>query len=624
MSFNGSGTYNRVMNWTTDRNDGLTIQASRMDTEADDIATALSLCLLKDGQQTPTANIPMGGFKLTNVGDATNATDAMNRQTGDARYPLKIGTSTDNAIARYDGVAGQVQDSLIIIDDTTGAMHPATHDVGALGTTALRWSDAFFASGAVISFGAASTDDVTITHGLNTLAFAGASSGYSFDAGVTISSGVLAVGAGSITTAGAFALTLTQTGASNVTLPTTGTLATLAGAETLSSKVLTAPDINGGTADSLTSLSVRSTGAAFDVSIGVTEVLTANRALTLKLNDAARTVDLSGNLTLGGALTTAAAFSTAGAFGLTLTATALTNVTLPTAGTLAILGANTFTADQTITSTDAGATAGPTLDLYRDSASPAASDNIGQLTFSGRDSASNKQEYAAINLFIADPTSASEDSVLGVKTNVAGVYDTRLKIGAGLYTLNATGGDKGVDTCNVVDYYRNGISQTRLYKSITSDATGSNVNTAQPWFPTAGALTLAANKTYRVEGLIYLFRAAGTTSHTTRFLFGGTATVSSILVHVEANNGDTATSDTLNRTIIVATSGAVVKGASTSATEVVTMRVSGIVRVTTGGTLIPQFQYSAAPGGAPTIQSGSFFEVFEIGADTDATVGTWA
>lgn len=44
-----------------------------------------------------------------------------------------------------------------------------------------------------------------------------------------------------LATSGANSITLTSTGATNVTLPTTGTLATLAGAETLSSKTLTAP-----------------------------------------------------------------------------------------------------------------------------------------------------------------------------------------------------------------------------------------------------------------------------------------------------------------------------------------------------------------------------------------------
>lgn len=49
--------------------------------------------------------------------------------------------------------------------------------------------------------------------------------------------------AGDFISAGGNSLTLTTTGATNVTLPTTGTLATLAGAETLSNKTLASPDV---------------------------------------------------------------------------------------------------------------------------------------------------------------------------------------------------------------------------------------------------------------------------------------------------------------------------------------------------------------------------------------------
>lgn len=50
---------------------------------------------------------------------------------------------------------------------------------------------------------------------------------------------------GNLTTAGAFATTLTSTAATSITLPITGTLATLAGAEALSNKTITASAFNG-------------------------------------------------------------------------------------------------------------------------------------------------------------------------------------------------------------------------------------------------------------------------------------------------------------------------------------------------------------------------------------------
>lgn len=71
-----NGNYSRFFNWTQDANAGIDILPGRMDTEDTGFATGLSTCLLKDGTQTVTANIPFAGFRLTGVGAATSLTDA--------------------------------------------------------------------------------------------------------------------------------------------------------------------------------------------------------------------------------------------------------------------------------------------------------------------------------------------------------------------------------------------------------------------------------------------------------------------------------------------------------------------------------------------------------------------
>tara|TARA_R100001443_G_scaffold113333_1_gene127839 strand:- start:1114 stop:2247 length:1134 start_codon:yes stop_codon:yes gene_type:complete len=53
-----TGTFSRVHDWTSDRDAGIKISASRTDAEFDGIATGLTTCILKDGTQTLTAMIP--------------------------------------------------------------------------------------------------------------------------------------------------------------------------------------------------------------------------------------------------------------------------------------------------------------------------------------------------------------------------------------------------------------------------------------------------------------------------------------------------------------------------------------------------------------------------------------
>lgn len=165
---------------------------------------------------------------------------------------------------------------------------------------------------------------------------------------------------------------------------------------------------------------------------------------------------------------------------------------------------------------------------------------------------------------------------------------------------------------------------TDLIRVLDADASGQNVNTAQPWFPTSGAVAVEAGL-YEFEGQINFTRSAGTTSHTTSILFGGTATVSNIMGSQQGNTGDAVISlSSLSTTLFAVATDTPVKASSTSATEQALMRVRGIIRISVAGTLIPQFKYSAAPGGVPTIKRNTFFRLRKLGVVGLTAIGTWS
>ncbi len=168
-------------------------------------------------------------------------------------------------------------------------------------------------------------------------------------------------------------------------------------------------------------------------------------------------------------------------------------------------------------------------------------------------------------------------------------------------------------------------SLTDLYKILSADdAGGQNVATVQPWFPTAGAVSVEASTTYFFKGLLFITRAAGTTSHTTGIGFGGTATLTSILWRSESKSGDTTATGADNAVHNNAAAVVQLKPASTSATENALFEVEGIVRINAAGTFIPQFQYSAAPGGAPTVKANTFFRMNKLGGGGLTVSGTWS
>jgi hypothetical protein len=75
VSYNGTGTF--VINSAgTPYVTGTVISSTAANALNNDLATGLSTAITKDGQTTPTANIPLGGFKITGLGAGTVASDA--------------------------------------------------------------------------------------------------------------------------------------------------------------------------------------------------------------------------------------------------------------------------------------------------------------------------------------------------------------------------------------------------------------------------------------------------------------------------------------------------------------------------------------------------------------------
>lgn len=84
MAWNGDGTFTRsdgTLTGTaiceTQENASAVLSGSRMDTDLNTIVAGLENCMTLDGQTTPTANIPMGGNKLTGLAEGVASGEAV-------------------------------------------------------------------------------------------------------------------------------------------------------------------------------------------------------------------------------------------------------------------------------------------------------------------------------------------------------------------------------------------------------------------------------------------------------------------------------------------------------------------------------------------------------------------
>ena len=173
-----------------------------------------------------------------------------------------------------------------------------------------------------------------------------------------------------------------------------------------------------------------------------------------------------------------------------------------------------------------------------------------------------------------------------------------------------------------------GVVTTPQFFRLNADLAGANVNTAQSIFGVG--VTLSASTVYAFESIVILAKTAGTTSHTIGLGFGGTATVNNILYGMTLDgqlgalpNTDAAPQFTVINTTSNTTATSTAGG--TTAIQTKAFIIRGSVSINAGGTFIPQYTLSAAPGGAYSTVAGSYMLIYPVSASgANTNVGTWA
>lgn len=134
MARNGSGTYSLPAGQPVVT--GTTISSTTFNTLTSDLANALTQSLASDGQTTPTANLPMGGYKHTGVANGSARTD----------YPS----------------FGQLQDGVGTWLSSVSGADTITASVSTPTLTA-------YAAGQVFRFVAAGTNTTAVTLNINSI-----------------------------------------------------------------------------------------------------------------------------------------------------------------------------------------------------------------------------------------------------------------------------------------------------------------------------------------------------------------------------------------------------------------------------------------------------------------------
>jgi hypothetical protein len=583
------------------------------------LSNTMTLAAGADGQ---TFTFPATGGTVTVLGNATTGTGSIVRATSPALVTPDIGVATATSVNKLAITAPATSATLTVADGGTLATVGAfSISLTATGATALTLPT----SGTVTALGNASTGTGSVVLATSptlttpTLGVASATSINKVAITAPATNATLTLANGStLATSGAFSITLTSTGATSVTLPTSGTLATtsnnlgafaattsaqLAGVisdETGSgslvfatSPTLVTPALGTPTSGTLTSC----TGLPIDG--GTTGTLPVARGGTGITSFGAGVATFLGTPS---SANLAAAVTDETGSGSLVFATSPTLVTpilgTPTSGTL------TNCTNLPIATGVSGLGAGVATFLATPSSANLASAVTGE-TGSGA------------LVFGTAPTLSG----VVVSAGTASVAPVTLTSGTNLTTAAA-----GAVEYDGTVFYKTPVASNRGVEAVehfvvlTSSRTLAANTTAQAIFaggggPTNGTITLPAG-TFMFE-MFVMTSGYSNLAHTISMGFAGTATISSASYLGSIIEGAAV------GLILITTSAVTQVGVAGSNSTAGAYMLRGTIRVSTGGTLIPQIA-QGTNAAAANVLVNSYFRIQQVGGSGATFVGNWS
>lgn len=160
------------------------------------------------------------------------------------------------------------------------------------------------------------------------------------------------------------------------------------------------------------------------------------------------------------------------------------------------------------------------------------------------------------------------------------------------------------------------------YVVLQADYTLTSTTSAQKLFnsSTNGALTLPTG-VYTFEGMIHLTTMSATSGNASVNVLGaGTAVIARPLIQTVGQEALAAAGGVGGQ--FAAASGTTGNATSAGTTTTMGIRVSGVIDVTTGGTIIPSVGLTTAA--SAVVKAGSYFRLTRIGPTATATLGNWS